>query len=245
MADQIKKLSAGHSIEVLDAIMTEVEEARGTYNTLDERLDDMDSSSFSPTPAQLEALNSGITLEGVAQIETNKNNISFLTVNGGGKNKLNLIISEIKSLNVSGTWAGDTYTRNGVDFTINSDLSITVNASSAATALATLELKINTPTFTTATTLSGCPSGGNYDSTYALYTTDSNGNTTARDTGSGVYITNKSIAKIRILVRGGYKPTNLIFKPMICDTAIYNSEKTYQPYAPSNRELYEMILALQ
>lgn len=180
-----------------------------------------------------------------AKEQQNENNISFLTANCGGKNKLNLIISEIKSLNVSGTWAGDTYTRNGVDFTINSDLSITVNASSAATALATLELKINTPTFTTATTLSGCPSGGNYDSTYALYTTDSNGNTTARDTGSGVDITNKSIAKIRILVRGGYKPTNLIFKPMICDTAIYNSEKTYQPYAPSNRELYEMILALQ
>lgn len=189
------------------------------------------------TTAQLAAVNSGIDSTKVTQIDTNKNNISFLTANGGGKNKLNLIISEIKSLNTSGTWAGDTYTRNGVDFTINSDYSITVNASSAATALATFELKINTPTFTTATTLSGCPSGGNYDSTYALYTTDSNGNTTARDTGSGVDITNKSIAKIRILVRGGYKPTNLIFKPMICDTAIYNSEKTYQPHALSNAEL--------
>ena len=41
MADQIKKLSAGHSIEVLDAIMTEVEEARGEYESLDARLDEI------------------------------------------------------------------------------------------------------------------------------------------------------------------------------------------------------------
>ena len=49
MADQIKKLSAGHSIEVLDAIMTEVEEARGEYDNLGERLDEM--SSDTPTPS--------------------------------------------------------------------------------------------------------------------------------------------------------------------------------------------------
>ena len=41
MADQIKKLSAGHSIEVLDAIMTEVEESRGEYESLDARLDEI------------------------------------------------------------------------------------------------------------------------------------------------------------------------------------------------------------
>lgn len=51
MADQIKKLSAGHSIEVLDAIMTEVEEARGTYNTLDERLSDIDAETPTPSTA--------------------------------------------------------------------------------------------------------------------------------------------------------------------------------------------------
>ena len=49
MADQIKKLSAGHSIEVLDAIMTEVEEARGEHDNLGERLDEM--SSDTPTPS--------------------------------------------------------------------------------------------------------------------------------------------------------------------------------------------------
>lgn len=39
MADQIKKLSAGHTAEVLDGIMSEVEEARGEYDSVDARLD--------------------------------------------------------------------------------------------------------------------------------------------------------------------------------------------------------------
>jgi hypothetical protein len=32
---------------------------------------------------------------------------------------------------------------------------------------------------------------------------------------------------------------------MICPKSLYDSDSTYQPYAPSNRELYEMILAMQ
>ena len=53
MADQIKKLSAGHSIEVLDAIMTEVEEARGEHDSVGDRLDAIE--------AQLAALLEGNT----------------------------------------------------------------------------------------------------------------------------------------------------------------------------------------
>lgn len=93
MADQIKKLSAGHSIEVLDAIMTEVEEARGEYESLDARLDEISGEGYSKaevdallalkqnalTAAQLDAVNSGIDSIKVEQIETNKNNISLLT----------------------------------------------------------------------------------------------------------------------------------------------------------------------
>lgn len=36
-------------------------------------------STFTPTQAQLDAMNSGITSTDVAQIETNKNNISLLS----------------------------------------------------------------------------------------------------------------------------------------------------------------------
>ena len=41
--------------------------------------------SFTPTQAQLNAMNSGITSEGVEQISTNKNNISYLTLSGPSK----------------------------------------------------------------------------------------------------------------------------------------------------------------
>lgn len=96
MADQIKKLSAGHSIEVLDAIMTEVEEARGEYESLDARLDEISGEGYSKAEvdallalkqnalnsAQLAAANSGIDSAKVEQIETNKNNILYNTKNG-------------------------------------------------------------------------------------------------------------------------------------------------------------------
>ena len=35
-------------------------------------------------------------------------------VGGAGKNKLPLIVSDIKTLNTTGTWSGDSYTINGV-----------------------------------------------------------------------------------------------------------------------------------
>ncbi len=91
--DEIKKMAAGHSIEVLDAIMTEVEEARGEYESLDARLDEISGEGYSKAEvdallalkqnalnsAQLAAVNSGIDSEKVEQIETNKNNISLLS----------------------------------------------------------------------------------------------------------------------------------------------------------------------
>lgn len=46
-----------------------------------------------------------------------------------------------------------------------------------------------------------------------------------------------------ILVRAGAVMDNVVFKPMLRDASI--EDNTYQPYAPTNRELYEMILALQ
>lgn len=46
-----------------------------------------------------------------------------------------------------------------------------------------------------------------------------------------------------IRISSGTTVNNIVFKPMLRDAAIEDS--TYVPYAPTNRELYEMILALQ
>ena len=49
MADLIRKMQEGHTVEDLDTVIDEVYEARGEYDSLDERLDDM--SSGTPAPA--------------------------------------------------------------------------------------------------------------------------------------------------------------------------------------------------
>ena len=42
-------------------------------------------------------------------------------VGGAGKNKLPLVLADIKAANATGTWSGNVYTYNGVDFTVNTD----------------------------------------------------------------------------------------------------------------------------
>ncbi len=49
MADLIRKMQEGHTVEDLDTVIDEVYEARGEYDSLGERLDDM--SSGTPAPA--------------------------------------------------------------------------------------------------------------------------------------------------------------------------------------------------
>lgn len=93
--------------------------------------------------------------------------------------------------------------------------------------------------------LSGCPSGGS-DSSYRLEVRDESGSTViAKDYGSGAVITADSTTTYKVQVRfvKDYELNNLLFKPMIRPAEI--EDPAYQPYAPTNRELFKMILALQ
>ena len=67
MADEIIRLD--YSAEDIGDNIDEVREARGTFDTLDDRLDNIESGGFTPTQAQLDAMNSGITDDDVEQIE--------------------------------------------------------------------------------------------------------------------------------------------------------------------------------
>ena len=49
----------------------------------------------------------------------------------GAKNVLEYTLDSLKALNTVGTWSGNVYTRDTLTFTVNSDLSITVNGSTA------------------------------------------------------------------------------------------------------------------
>ena len=137
---------------------------------------------------------------------------------------------------------------NGVTYTINSDGTITVNGMPQGSSPSYIELKLNGNSVNVSRfcdgqhILSGCPAGGS-DSTYRMYAARS---TYSRfDYGDGVLLTNTTLTDVRLVVyiANGYTANNLVFKPMIRRAEI--TDNTFQPYAPTNRELYEMILALQ
>lgn len=136
---------------------------------------------------------------------------------------------------------GSTQTISGITFTVNEDQTITVNGT--ATSTATFVVTNNATAIQIPDgqyILSGCPSGGGnstYDLRWYLYSTGSS----AYDYGSGASISktgNTTTSNIAIIIRSGQTVNNLTFKPMVRSTQVANG--TFQPYAPTNRELYEI-----
>lgn len=146
--------------------------------------------------------------------------------------------------------SGDVYTHNGITFTLNPDMTVTATGTASANAYAYIKLNGDSVAIDDFCDgnhiLSGCPANGSAG-TYRLYV----GKTGYRkdDTGSGVLLSDReAITGITIApyVSAGYAiPSDapLVFKPMIRRAEI--TDDTFTPYAPTNRELYEMILALQ
>lgn len=137
---------------------------------------------------------------------------------------------------------------NGVTYTINTDGTITVNGTPQGTAPSYTEIKLNGNSVNISRfcdghhILSGCPAGGS-DTSYRMYAARS---TYSRfDYGDGVLLTETALSDVRLVIyiANGYTANNIIFKPMVRRADI--ADAAYQPYAPTNRELYEMILALQ
>ena len=138
-----------------------------------------------------------------------------------------------------------TQTINGVTFTANADGSIELSGTATANAVYTIAAGI---TFSGEEDrfLSGCPDGGGissyilqlrYDTTQqSVACNNPGGDTLFRADTSQAY-------RAVIRIASGCTADGLVFRPMIRDAAI--SDGTYQPYAPTNRELYQMILALR
>lgn len=131
----------------------------------------------------------------------------------------------------------------GVSYTVNADGTITVNGTPQGTGPSYVQLMLRNDAVRVddfcdgSHILSGCPSGGS-DSSYKLYV--AKGSYSRVDYGNGVLLTDTTLTDIRVVlyIANGYTANNLVFKPMIRRAEITDS--TYVPYAPTNRELYEL-----
>lgn len=172
-----------------------------------------------------------------AQMKANENYISAIG-NNGSKQLLKITASSQEI--------------NGVVYTVNTDGTITAVIPSGLSSNAQLEL------FSSAAPpenmrnrsliLSGSPSGGSSTTwRMTLQNTTSGYNTivTNAEGDSDSFAIPSSITRIRLVftVYANCPAQTITIKPMIRDAAI--KDNTYQPYSPTNRELYEMILALQ
>lgn len=162
-------------------------------------------------------------------------------IDGGAKNLLNVTKASIKSINTIGTWNGDTYTRNdnnnSVTFTLNSDMSITVNGTAAN------RIQFNLKN----SGLQGfqdCILSGGGTASLLFQMSETPYTTIANDTGSGTEIGNYDDSKsysLSINISAGVTVNNLTIKPMICAKSAWILSTKYVPYCPTLAEIYAMV----
>lgn len=202
---------------------------------------------FTPTDAQLDAMNSGITEEDVEQISTNKNNI--LNIETQNRNKLPYTLDTLKAINTAGTWNNNVYTINNLSFTVNADMSISVALVSGDTPTATYfylcpisDLKIDNATYIGYARYNNQNVDYSTTNYFGLYGVSGVANLIL-NTGVDIpsdYASRYTHAIIRI--SAALSPQYQLWKPVIEDKTLYTAGITsYIPYTPSNRELYDNL----
>ena len=205
----------------IDTMMAAKADAATTY-TKTETDNLLAAKQDNLTVDQLAAVNSGITSDCLQYV-----------VDDGQKNLLN--------------YRRPDNTLNGVTFTNNPDGSISLSGiASAAFARQGTCLLSDIPTSFIGKTVRLT---GGYNSSIRLRGYENASSTTAiyTDDGSGVNFTVTSDMinnpyQIRISISNGVDCNGVTIYPMIRDASLPGDN--YKPYAPSNRELYEMILAI-
>lgn len=149
---------------------------------------------------------------------------------GAGKNKLPLVLADIKSANTSGTWSGNAYTLNGVTYTLLVDdgNNITgIKANGATTTSDWISLNLPATSLNGSYIITGCPSGGG-DSTYMQRIGRTPSSTYyGIETGNGITLNNvNDIFDVHLFVKNA---SNVIFYPMI--RLASESDATFAPYS--------------
>lgn len=135
----------------------------------------------------------------------------------------------------------------GVNFTVNSDKTITVNRTTSGTS--TAFFNINTSLATklkagVAYRLTGYPKGGVLGKQRLVIQYTSNGSSSSlQDIGDGAVFTLPSGAtdvKVYLAITTDSSPSNIVIKPMISLASLNLSYDDYAPYAKSNKELTDL-----
>jgi hypothetical protein len=244
--------------EVMDGIFGEVITARGAWDTLGERLDNIEQGAGGDTYTKTEVdtmlaekvdkvngkglSTNDFTDSEKAQISANKAGIGAVA-NAGSKNLVNNTaaasvenagITWVKNADGSMTGIGTCTGTSGVRVVGTSGVHSYASA-----------IPIPRGTYVVA------PTGSMRDNErFTLYMwTDSSATptTTLIQRTAYTFTVDNDTTRYDFSVgfAGNNVDMNMTLYPMICLKALYDADLTYVPYAPTNRELYEMILALQ
>lgn len=141
-----------------------------------------------------------------------------------------------------------TTTVNGVTFTVHADGTITANGTASGTSAAILRWTAEIPA---GTWVFSSNSESSHDAPgWDCYIWDTAaGAAIARDydfePGQTFTLAQAGTYRIDIRVKAGTTADNVVFRPMVCAADVYAISDEYAPYAPSNRELYELFAALE
>ena len=207
-----------------DTLIENLQEENNYLNSIIDQLPKVTGSGTNVT------LNN--TIEGKLGLELGSSELEQETTTG--KNKLQYTLETLKSINGVGTWNNNVYTRNGITFTINDDLSINVNGTATAACYIILNNSLSL-TNGTEYILSGCPASGGVSSySLRLYT----GSSYESEVGTGKTFTYSSQDLVRINIFNGITINNLTFYPMIRLSSV--SDNTYEKptFGPSPNPSY-------
>ncbi len=159
-------------------------------------------------------------------------------VDGGAKNVLQYNLESIKSTNTDGTWSANVYTYNGVKYTVNSDLTITLAMVSGTTTHSRSVFWITknvSNKYTQTYVLSGGNTTASTDSfSLSAEETANPWTNLARDyegTGAIISATSQSTYGVYIGVKADYVISSTqVIKPMICTKAAWDVSQKFVPY---------------
>ncbi len=220
MADKIRKMDANHTVDDIDRTIDEVSDAIGDAQSLSarlaEKLDISDIDSALSTESENPVQNKAVA-----------GAVSALADCGAKNQLMNNAVTK---------------TVNGITFTVNTDGTFTANGTATATAILILNTFSNLNLSNGDYILTGCPECGS-SSSYRLDITRTPGSS-INDIGNGASFavgSSYTLNEIRCVILKDTVCDNLSFEPMIRRAEL---PAGYQPYAPTNRQLYEMILAV-